>query len=277
MNGEIVVSRVEAPLTVQEVKANVQLIQQVLREVMKEGTHFGTIPGCDKPSLWKPGAEKILSTFRIASQPTVEDLSTDDEARFRVRCAGISSSGIDLGACFGECSSSEEKYRWRTAVCEEEFEATPETHRRIKWKKGRDGGYSIKQVCTEPADMRNTVLKMAIKRAQVGMCLGVTAASDVFTQDLEDSDYPPEPDEGKRQIQPPRSSPTRQQAPQGATGLISEKQSKRLYAIYKQAGLTDEQVKAHLRERYSIGSSKQITIDMYDELVAWCERGGKDE
>jgi hypothetical protein len=37
-----------------------------------------------------------------------------------------------------------------------------------------------------PADVANTILKMAKKRAQIDMTLTATAASDVFEQDLED-------------------------------------------------------------------------------------------
>jgi hypothetical protein len=42
------------------------------------------------------------------------------------------------------------------------------------------------QIRTEPADVANTVLKMAKKRAQIDLTLTATAASDIFTQDVED-------------------------------------------------------------------------------------------
>jgi hypothetical protein len=42
------------------------------------------------------------------------------------------------------------------------------------------------EVRVDPADVANTVLKMAKKRAQIDMTLTATAASDIFTQDLED-------------------------------------------------------------------------------------------
>ena len=66
-------------LTVAEVKGNIGLIQAVLKDVMKEGVHYGVIPGCNKPSLLKPGSEIILSTFRLACDPIAEDLSVEDE------------------------------------------------------------------------------------------------------------------------------------------------------------------------------------------------------
>src|SRR5690606_704957 len=103
------------------------------QEVMKEDTHFGKIPGCKSPSLYKAGAEKIMSTFRLAAEPVVTDLSTEDEARYRVEVRLISPSGIYVGSGIGECSSNEEKYKWRAAVCKEEFEETAENKRRKKW------------------------------------------------------------------------------------------------------------------------------------------------
>ncbi len=170
-----------------EIRAQVNLIQQVMAAVMKEGTHFGTIPGTNKPTLYKAGAEKILSTFRIAIEPVVEDLSSTDEARFRVSArATAQATGLFLGAGVGECSSNEEKYKWRAAICEQEFEEAPEDQRRHVWKRGRDKAYQIKQVRTHHADVANTILKMAKKRAQIDACLTVTAASDVFAQDIED-------------------------------------------------------------------------------------------
>jgi hypothetical protein len=167
-----------------EIRANVNLIQEVMRAVMQDGTHYGKIPGTQKPTLFKAGSEKILSTFRIAIEPFAEDLSTPDCARYRVTCRATSQvSGAFLGAGIGECSSSEEKYSYRGIVHEKEWLATPEDRRRVKFT--RDGG-EIKQVRTNPADVANTVLKMAKKRAQIDATLTATAASDIFTQDIED-------------------------------------------------------------------------------------------
>lgn len=169
-------------LTALAIRAQVNLVQEVMKAVMKEGTHYGTIPGCgDKKSLFKPGAEVLGATFRIAPSYLIEDLSALDVARYRVRCVGThQTSGIVMGEGMGECSTGEEKYKWRKAY-DEEFNATPEDRKRIKY-----GKYNTKQIRTEAADLANTVLKMACKRAQVAMTLNVTAASDIFTQDIED-------------------------------------------------------------------------------------------
>lgn len=173
-------------LTAADVRAQVNLMQDVMAEVMKKDTHYGIIPGTKQPSLYKAGAEKIMSTFRLAADPAVEDLGRDGEVHYRVKVSILSASGVFLGAGMGECSSSEDKYAWRAAVCEEEFEATPENRRRLKFAKWQGKVEKKQQVRTNPADVANTILKMAKKRGMIDGVLTVTAASDLFTQDIED-------------------------------------------------------------------------------------------
>lgn len=170
-------------LTAADVRAQVNLMQDVMLEVMKDGTHFGVIPGTKQKSLYKAGAEKIMSTFRLAADPEVTELGRDGEIHYRVKVSIRSASGQFLGAGIGECSSSEEKYAWRGAVHSKEWDATPENRRRVKYL--RDGR-EIQQVRTNPADVSNTILKMAKKRGLIDGVLTVTAASDLFTQDIED-------------------------------------------------------------------------------------------
>lgn len=187
-------------LPIEQVKADVQLLQEVMRQVMQDGTHYGVIPGCGKkPSLLKPGAEKISSTFRL--YPEVQILSEVDTAReYTVKvCVRLIHPSVGFcGSGVGACSSLEEKYGWREAVCKEEYESVPETEKRIKWKKNYGKIEKAQQVRTEPKTVMNTVLKMAKKRAYVDAVLSATAASDIFTQDLEDMDMPaPDREQGK--------------------------------------------------------------------------------
>lgn len=172
----------DQPLSAAAMRANVNLIQEVMQAVMKPDVHFGKIPGTPKPTLYKAGAEKIAQAFRIAPSYRTEDLSTPDCVRYRVTCIGThQTSSIVMGEGMGECSSLEEKYKWRKAY-PKEFAAAPEDRKRVKY--GKD--FETQQIRTEPADVANTILKMACKRAQVAMTLNVTAASDIFTQDIED-------------------------------------------------------------------------------------------
>lgn len=177
-------------MAVADIINHVATVQEVMRAVMKPDVHYGKIPGTDKPTLYKAGAEVLCMVFRIAASYEVEDLSTADTVRYRVTCTGTHQiTGTVLGTGMGESSSGEEKYKWRKATSPQEFDETPVNMRRTKHVKPRNSAaFSIQQVRTEPADLANTILKMANKRANMAMVLNVTAASDCFAQDLEDMD-----------------------------------------------------------------------------------------
>lgn len=191
MSNDIEVIKEQKTLTVHEMRNQIGVIHQMLKEVMTDGVHFGVIPGCgDKPTLFKPGAEKILMAFKLVnSDPIVETLrNDDDEYHVRVRTRIFTRDGIAVGDGLGEASTAEEKYAWRGASCDEEYQETPEEKRRIKWSIFKGQKVKKFQVKTNVADYRNTVLKMAVKRSLVAATLNVTAASDCFTQDIEDMD-----------------------------------------------------------------------------------------
>src|ERR1035437_4101361 len=112
--GEIMENSPEAynrPQTAIEIKAQINRIQEVMALCMIRDVHYGVIPGTQKPTLYKAGAEKILATFRIAAYPKeIDDLSTFDEIRYRVKVHGLSRDGKQLmGVGIGKCSSKKKK------------------------------------------------------------------------------------------------------------------------------------------------------------------------
>lgn len=238
------------------VVAQVRAIQSIMSAVMKEGTHYGKIPGTNQPSLYKPGSEVLLSAFKISVEPEVTETRDGNHITYQVRCVGRHiATGLIIGVGIGEASTAEDKYAWRSAVCPEEFDATPEDRRRVKWNKGYQGGaaYSVNQVRTNPADIANTVLKMGKKRAQIDLCLTSLAASDIFTQDLED--LPPEYLDGN---DPPQSRPTRnnryQEKPKSGqprgdapAGAVTEAQVKLLKARLSGSDKTEAQLLEHFK------------------------------
>lgn len=247
--------------------ARLKVIQQVMRTNMKADRDYGTIPGTPKPSLFKPGAEKLCTVFRIAPDYVAEDLSTHDCVRIRVKCTGTHQETKSvLGSAIGECSSDETKYKWRRPVCDEEFNETPEDRRRIKWTPGRGGkAYKQKQVRTEPADLANTVLQMAEKRALVAMVRVVTNASEIFTQDVEDmpDELRPSADEDTAPEQRPTRAPAK--AKDTATGTINAQQQSILQRKMDDAGMTAEQ----LCIRFSIKSLPELPFNDLNAALAY--------
>lgn len=183
---------------VSDVLAQVHKIQTIMQQVMKRDEHYGLIPGCgDKPTLLKAGAEKIGFTFRLMPRFIVERVDYNSGHReYSVTCELYHViSGAFVGAGVGTCSTMEAKYRFRSEdtgrpVPKEYWESRdpallggPQFRPRKK-----DGNWTIYQQVEHdnPADYYNTVLKMGKKRAHVDAILTATAASDIFTQDLEE-------------------------------------------------------------------------------------------
>ena len=207
----LAVDPASSAMTVQQVLGQVALIQQIMGTAMKDGEHFGRIPGCgDKPTLLKPGAEKLCLTFRLAPTYDVDERNLDRSHReYRVQCT-LSSilTGSFLGQGVGTCSTMEGKYRFRPGAAEPTDKPVPRAYWDVRGEDPAKAqeliggkGYTVKKVDGKgwmiakggekvehdnPADNYNTVLKMAKKRALVDAVLTATAASDIFTQDLED-------------------------------------------------------------------------------------------
>jgi hypothetical protein len=128
--------------------------QKLVKTNLQEGKDFGTIPGTSKPTLYKPGAEKILMLMGLQSTYEIIDSTRNWEEGFfqyQVRCT-LKKNEVVITQGLGACNSREKKYE-------------------------RQSGFNID----------NTILKMAKKRSQVDATLTVASLSEIFTQDLEDT------------------------------------------------------------------------------------------
>lgn len=161
------------PFGVSEIRKRTNMIQEVMRGVMKEGTHYGVIPGTPKPSLWKPGAELLCMTFRLA--PVIESrvVGDDPESEWSYHATRRDGSSVD-GTCIGffEVEST-------CTIIGPNGETLSRCSARCNNRESKYRGLSIFEI-------RNTILKMSEKRAFLSATLMATGASDIFTQDLED-------------------------------------------------------------------------------------------
>jgi len=182
-------SAATTPIPLHDVQQSRTAIEELLRNSLRQGVHYGPLPGTDRMILLQPGAEKLQAFFHLAPSYTVDDRSTADHRRYIVTCLVSSvSSGLLLGSAVAEASTDEDKYGWRRAICEQEFEEAPPDRRRVHWARGKGGAVEpVRQVRTNAADLANTVLAMACKRAQVRAIRGVLAVSDLFAADRDDA------------------------------------------------------------------------------------------
>lgn len=197
-------------------------IVHYVQKLMHEGTDFGKIPGTDKATLLKPGAEKLCTLFGLSKRfELVEHVEDWQGAQFGepffnylYRCS-LHRGSVLIAEADGSCNSRETKYRWRQGerVCPECGKGTI-----IKGKAEYGGGWlcfakkggcgfkfadNDEQITAQQigrvsnpdiADQVNTIQKMAQKRALIAATLLAVNASEFFSQDLEDFiDAHPEP------------------------------------------------------------------------------------
>ena len=148
----------ELVITIAEAKKRVTALKKFVDELMAPGVDYGVIPGVDKPSLLKPGAEKISDAFGYTKKVEVVNRVEDWHRgifHYEVRVSLLSRK-TNVIECegIGCCNTRESRF-------------------------ANQRGY----------DVMNTVLKMAKKRALVDAVLTATRSSDLFTQDVEEMDW----------------------------------------------------------------------------------------
>lgn len=142
---------------------------RIIREALKEGTDYGVIPGTKKPTLYKPGAERINIAFGTHPEYELIDHEIDHDRevkwsnnyksgiahglyRYVYKCRIVrNADGSVIGEGQGVCSTLEAKY------------------------------------VSRPRDSENTACKMSQKRAFMAATLHAFGLSDRFTQDMEDT------------------------------------------------------------------------------------------
>ena len=219
-------------LSMEEVAERRNAVVEFTRAALHEGVDFGVIPNTSKPTLLKPGAEKLCTLFGLS--PTFEILDSVKDWTgaehggeplfyFEYKCK-LWKNGVLIAEGDGSCNSWEKKYRFREAkrLCPDCGQPTI-----IKGRKEFGGGWlcfkkqggcgakffdgdtaieaqEVGQVPNPDApDLINTIQKMSQKRALIAATLIAVNASEFFTQDLEEMII-----EGTFTVQPaPRPDP----------------------------------------------------------------------
>ena len=178
-----------------------------------EGVDYGEIPGTGKTkTLLLPGAQKIALYFNCYPTYEVQRIELGNGHLEVFTTCRLRHRGSETTAAegMGSCSSMEKKYRYRSPervcpVCKKaaiRFFKGDERRRPefYCWAKLAGCGAKFQEhdpaITSQPTgqvdnpdihDVRNTVLKMSMKRAGVSASLNLGALSEIFTQDIEDT------------------------------------------------------------------------------------------
>ncbi|QGQ95835.1 hypothetical protein EHS13_13585 [Paenibacillus psychroresistens] len=175
-----------------DMKQKLNLTKEFFREVMQEGLDYGIIPGTDKPSLWKPGAEGLLEFYNYA--PTIANKTEEKNLETGYYSVDITirlihrSTGVVIGEGVGCANTFESRYRWRWLYEKDIPKGIHKEDLFVKEFKGTGGSkyYKYRMDNDDMFSIWNTVLKMAKKRALVDATLAATRSSGIFTQTEEE-------------------------------------------------------------------------------------------
>lgn len=171
-------------MAAEEARALDESLRAMMKAVLHEDIDYGVIPGTGtKPTLLKPGAEKLLQWFGFGHATEVTETERDADGGWQgvtYRCTVTKSMQdgrtVVVAMCEGYAGYDEDRFYLTAEAATAKERALSEQYKRaVRPAK-----------CLEYRAPRNSVMKMAQKRALVGAALQATSASTLFTQDVED-------------------------------------------------------------------------------------------
>ena len=217
-------------ITPDQAIVNFEKLDEIKKRVMKEKVDYDLIPGTQKPSLLKPGAEHLLQFFGLTHDAQITNRVMDwdkgffyFEATCRVYKNYPDGTNIQLSSCTGSANSKEKRYRNQDVFT-----------------------------------IVNTLQKMAIKRALVGATLQATGTSSFFTQDVEDFDPQPRQSDNNQQRYQQKHQPAKQHPP-------LRKDLQEMYSYVRENDLKDQVM--ILLPNYSVEKSTDLTPEQVQDLM----------
>lgn len=175
-------------------------IARFTKEAMEPEIDFGHIPGIEKPTLLKPGSEKLCLWFNLEPEAEYrtkteihQSIKFGEVISVTARAVYRDKTGRVRGVYEANCNTAEDKYQhggkwipqWELP---DDFDFGSKMVE-VKTVPKKAGGtfkkYRLKD-SANPWNFYNTVMKMAQKRSDVGALLMATATSGIFSQDVED-------------------------------------------------------------------------------------------
>jgi hypothetical protein len=202
-------------------------IKRMQTALLVKGVDYANVPNVKQPSLGKPGAEKLCLAYgltaRIEAILVPGGVGTPPITYDATCWLHLGSfDGAIVGVGHGTANSWEPKYRYRDDKVKCPDCGLPLRHSKpprtgwycwrekggCGWETRHDDDPVVKDQPVgridnpDPYDLANTLMKMAEKRAHVDATLRTTAASGIFTQDMEENVPPDEPEPQPRAVTP---------------------------------------------------------------------------
>jgi hypothetical protein len=267
------------------------------QKLMVPGKDYGVIPGTtDKPTLLKPGAEKLLNYFGLTTRFEIINTEKDWTGErhqgepffhYEVRSQIYYREQL-IAEGFGCCNSWEKKFRYRNAkrLCPS---CNQPAIMLSKYNGGfycnpKQGGCGKNFPAQDPqlsnqtenkvsnpdiADQVNTILKIAKKRSFIDATLLAVNASEFFNQDLEDFGEVVVPENGN-DGQAPGGEPISDEPIKIINEATRDQLLSVLRVLFERLNLKKYAVAytQYLVEKYAISDINELTVDHINEQIS---------
>ncbi|MGD9678913.1 MAG: hypothetical protein AB7V16_11285 [Vulcanibacillus sp.] len=227
----------EFAITINAAKERINMLQSFVKDMMIPNVDYGIIQGCKKPSLLKPGAEKLCDIFGFSKQLEVLNRIEDwNSGLFHYEIKVVltnKKTGLVEAEGIGCCNSKEKKF------------------------KNQDSFTII-----------NTLLKMAKKRAMIDAVLSATRSSGIFTQDMEDME-PDKPSDKFNANNNHQINNTRYNRSNTVPKVeyLTKEQQWEIFKAIEQGQIPLTYAKSMMKEKYNVDQTKQLTTEQADEFI----------
>lgn len=211
-------STTEVQTRIDDMLANRKHMIERVKPMLIDEVDIYTLPGMKKPSLGKPGAEKLAAIFGLRASFTIDKDTMDvigktaDGKSYVAYICTLTNKGEFAGEGRGATFMEWKRNSYRK-VYKKDFATLTEEEKKAAGAPikamGKFGEYEMYKVPEAPVFdglALNKAIKMAQKSAFVDAVIRTTGMSDLFTQDVEDMDMSMYADE-------PAHAPTPEVAP----------------------------------------------------------------
>jgi len=242
-------------VAIRRIEARVEFLHK-LRKLLKDGEDYAQRPGYPKPSLEKPGAEKIAGALNAYPKVVrIESEIMDEEFGLKGYTVQITlierSTGTELADGIGYARA------YKNDLYVNEYKIDPKTGKKKKVGKRLDA--------SRASWANNKALKMAKKSALIDAALTAGCLSGYFTQDLEGAEKEEEqftPMKDTAEVIDVQAEEKKQDGDAELKAL-----RRRIWAMAKKEGWDEEGVRKVIRERFGVESSKELSMEQLVQLM----------
>ncbi len=266
--GEILDNRSdtqEMAIRLGEMKNKLELMKHFFEDILVPNMDYGIIPGTNKTTLYKPGAEKLCELYNYSINITDLQEVADRETGYYQATVTITlvhrKTGEIAAQGIGSANTMEARYRWRWVYENQLPPGIDKSALVSKNRQNRRGSYTVFRIENDDLwTLWNTILKMAKKRALVDATLSATRSSGMFADDIDDENESDSQRSNRSSVRSPRQTRDTSNNPK----MCTEKQAKLIRDL---VGGDEDILGFSLHSLFGVSEPEKLTREQASQAI----------